>query len=76
MIVLVFPQHVTVAVKFDKPIGTPIVYNGNTYSVCDPTPQKEDLQIGQLMPSLKKSSYEVAYVYDPPKKPSEETASK
>lgn len=65
MIVLVFPKHVTVAVKFDKPVGTPIVYNGQVYTVCEPTPQKDDLRIGQLMKSLKKSHYEVAYVYDP-----------
>lgn len=65
MIVLVFPQHVTVAVKFDKPVGTPIIYNNDVYTVCEPTPQKNDLRIGQLMPSLKKSSYEVAYVYTP-----------
>lgn len=65
MIVLVFPQHVTVAVKFDKPVGTPINYNGSVYTVCEPTPQRDDLRLGQLMPSLKKASYEVAYVYDP-----------
>lgn len=65
MIVLVFPRHVTIAVKFDKPVGKPIMYNGDQYSVCEPTPQKQDLQVGQLAPELRKSSYEVAYVYTP-----------
>lgn len=65
MIVLVYPQHVTIAVKFDKPVGTPIIYNGEKYSVCEPTPQKEDMRIGQLLPELKKATYEVAYVYRP-----------
>ena len=68
MIVLVYPTHVTVAVQFDKPIGHPIIYNGNKYYVCEPTPQKEDLLIGRSLPSLNKVSYEVAYSYTPKNK--------
>lgn len=65
MIVLAYPNHVTIAVQFDKPVGKPIVYNGNKYSVCEPTPQKNDLLIGQLLPELSKTPYEIAYVYNP-----------
>ena len=65
MIVLAFPEHVTVAVKFDKPIGRPIIYNGSTYTVCEPTPQRQDLRVGQLSRELSKETYEVAYVYNP-----------
>lgn len=65
MIVLIFPEHVTIAVKFDKPVGTPIIFNGMKYSVCEPTPQKKDLRLGQLLPGLTKTSYEVAYAYMP-----------
>jgi len=67
MIVLAYPKHVTIAVKFDKPVGNPIVYNGNKYSVCEPTPQRQDLRLGQLLPELRKSSYEIAYEYIPHK---------
>ena len=67
MIVLSFPEHVTVAVKFDKPVGKEILYNGDIYSVCEPTPQKKDLKIGQLMPALRKQSYEIVYSYQPEK---------
>lgn len=71
MIVLSYPKHVTIAVKFDKPVGKTIVYNGSRYSVCEPTPQKQDLLVGQLMPELRNTPYEVAYVYNPEKsKPS------
>jgi hypothetical protein len=56
---------VTIAVKFDKPIGNTIDYNGNKYSVCEPTPQEYDLNIGQLLPALRKEHYEVAYAYEP-----------
>lgn len=65
MIVLAFPNHVTVAVQFDKPVGNSITYQGKKYSVCEPTPQKQDLQVGQLLPELNKTPYQVAYVYNP-----------
>lgn len=65
MIVLAYPEHVTIAVKFNKPVGTPIIYNGNRYSVCEPTPQKQDLAVGQLSPRLLKETYEVVYAYNP-----------
>jgi hypothetical protein len=68
MIVLSYPKHVTIAIQFDKPIGEPIVYNGNKYSICEPTPQKEDLMMGQLLPELRKVPYEVTYVYTPQRK--------
>ncbi len=65
MIVLSYPDHITIAVGFDKPIKNPIVYNGNAYWVCEPTPQKRDLRVGQLLPSLRKQPYEVVYAYHP-----------
>ncbi len=65
MIAMEFPNHLTIAVKFDKPIGTPVVYNGNMYSVCEPTPQSEDLPIGNLSPEYQQQKFEVAYVYNP-----------
>ncbi len=65
MIVLSYPTHITVAVQFDKPVGTPILYNGEPYWVCEPTPQKKDLKLGQMLPSLKKQAYEVVYAYKP-----------
>jgi len=65
MIVLAYPEHVTIAVKFNKPVGKPIIYNGLKYSVCEPTPQKQDLAIGQLSPRFFKEVYEVVYAYTP-----------
>lgn len=65
VIVLAYPEHVTIAVKFDKPVGKPIIYNGMKYSVCEPTPQKQDLAIGQILPALLKQTYEVVYAYTP-----------
>lgn len=68
MIVVAYPNHVTIGVQFKWPVGKPIIYNGNKYSICEPTPQKEDLMLGQTLPELKKVPYEVTYVYTPQKK--------
>jgi hypothetical protein len=65
MLVLTFPQHVTVAVQFDKAYGKTIEYNGMKYTVCEPSPQSVDLRIGQTLPELSKETYQVAYAYQP-----------
>jgi hypothetical protein len=46
-------------------VGKPILYNGQKYSICEPTPQKEDLLIGQLASALMNEKYEVVYAYQP-----------
>ncbi len=65
MIVLAYPEHITIAVKFNKPLSHSIVYNGSSYSVCEPTPQKEDLRLGKSIPSLRKVPFDVVYAYNP-----------
>ncbi|PJJ83140.1 hypothetical protein [Mucilaginibacter auburnensis] len=67
MIALLYPTHITIGVQFDKPVGTPVMYKGIAYSVCEPTPQKEDLGIGQLSSALKNAPYQVVYQYEPGK---------
>jgi hypothetical protein len=65
MLVLSYPKHVTIAVSFETPVGNTFTYKGKKYSICEPTPQKRDLRIGQLLPELKKLPYEIAYEYNP-----------
>ena len=66
MIALLYPTHITMAVQFDTPVGgDSIVYKGKTYSICEPTPQKEDLGIGKMSADLKKIPYQVVYAYEP-----------
>ncbi|MES2265962.1 MAG: hypothetical protein V4520_04340 [Bacteroidota bacterium] len=65
MIALLYPTHITMAVEFSQPVGDPIVYKGKTYSVCEPTPQLENLSIGQLSAKLKSTPYHVVYAYEP-----------
>ena len=65
MIVLASPKHVTIAVQFDKAIGHTIDYNGRKYSICEPTPQRMPLAVGQLTPEIAKQSFEIVYAYQP-----------
>ena len=68
MIALLYPTHIAMAVKFDKPFGKFVTYNGDKYSICDPTPQREYLAVGQISHNLSNATYKVVYEYHPEKK--------
>lgn len=65
MIIVVYPKHVSIAVHFDKSFGETIDYNGRKFTICEPTPQQDDLRIGQPIPSLAHSQYQIAFAYNP-----------
>lgn len=65
MIILAYADHVTVAVKLEKPIGKPISYKKELYTICEPTPQKEDLRMGEQLTGLHNRSFEIAFSYTP-----------
>lgn len=68
MIVLSYPAHITIAIKFSEPFEStskPLVYNGNKYWVCEPTPQSKNLKIGEGLASLRNEVFEVVYEYQP-----------
>lgn len=65
MIVLLYPTHVAIAVQFEKPVGNPIIYKGNAYSICDPTPQADNPVLGEISMHLRHQSYEIVYAYHP-----------
>ena len=65
MVTLRYPTHVTVAVRLDRPVGQSIAYNGYHYTICEPTPQGEDLGLGELSEKNKKEHFEVVYSYMP-----------
>ncbi len=65
MIVISYPEHVTIAVKLDKPFKHQIMYNGESYTICEPTPQKKDLGIGMTPKEFEKKSFEISYAYNP-----------
>jgi hypothetical protein len=68
MIALLYPTHIAMAVQFNKPVGKSILYEGKKYSVCEPTPQLQDLRIGEISPKYQQLSYQVVYQYDPLKR--------
>jgi len=65
MIVVVYPKHVSIAVHFDKAFGKTIEYNGKRFTICEPTPQKKDLKLGEMMPEFRNRHYEIAFAYEP-----------
>lgn len=66
MIAVLYPTHITAAVQFDKPVGSPLIYQGKAYSFCEPTPQADDLKIGEIATKLQNVPYKVVYQYTPP----------
>ena len=65
MIALLYPTHITMAVQFDKAAGKPIIYNGKKYYVCEPTPQGQNLKVGEISTKYKNAKFEVVYAYEP-----------
>jgi hypothetical protein len=65
MVVLVYPKHVSIGIQFPKSFGQTVVYNGQKFTVCEPTPQTTDLKLGETIPSIAKDSYQVAFAYEP-----------
>jgi hypothetical protein len=65
MIAILYPTHLTMAVEFEKPVGDVVHYQGKSYSVCEPTPQKQKLKIGQLSTEFKNTPYQIVYAYAP-----------
>lgn len=65
MIAILYPTHLTMAVEFEKPVGDVVLYQGKSYSVCEPTPQKQKLKIGQLSGEFKNTPYQIVYAYAP-----------
>ncbi|RZK34691.1 MAG: hypothetical protein EOO90_30430 [Pedobacter sp.] len=68
MVALLYPTHLTMAVQIDKPVGNFITYQGKKYSFCEPTPQLQDLKIGEISSNLKNVTYEIVYAYEPTRK--------
>ena len=65
MIVLSSPEHVTVAVKLDKPSRHPILYEGEKYTICEPTPQRRELKVGKEISTIRKQHFIVEFSYEP-----------
>ena len=67
MVVISYQDHINVGVNLKTPKGKPVIHNGSRYTICEPTPQKKSLQMGQLEKKLRKQPLEVVYEYIPTK---------
>lgn len=57
---LEYPNHISVAVHFSsRAYGKPVAYNGDYYSVCEPTGPQDDLNIGDYPRSQAHRSFHV-----------------
>ncbi len=65
MIVITLPDHVTVAVKLNQVHRNAVIYKGESFTICEPTPQKKELKMGQTIANLTKTSYDIVYFYEP-----------
>jgi hypothetical protein len=65
MVALLYPEHITIAVLLDKPVGRTVEYNGNIYTLCEPTPQGENLGLGKMAPKFNQQPYQIAYSFMP-----------
>lgn len=65
MIAILYPTHITMAVQFEQKIGTAIKYEGQYFSICEPTPQGQNLNIGEVADKYKHEKYEIVYHYNP-----------
>jgi hypothetical protein len=65
MLVILYPNHVVLAVSLKKNKGTTLQYKNVTFTFCEPTPQAINLPLGQLMPAYTNKPYKIAFEYFP-----------
>lgn len=63
MILMAYPDHISVGVYLPHVPGETIHYQGKKYLFCDPTGPDNSLQIGQIPADLKRASYEIIHVF-------------
>jgi len=59
MIIVAFPDHLTIAVALEEPIGPSIRYKGKKYYICDPTGPSNSSEIGRVPKGYEKQSFEI-----------------
>lgn len=59
MIVIAYQDHLTIGVAIASSIGTPIIYNGKKYYICDPTGPSNSYQIGKAPKGYERRAYEI-----------------
>ena len=63
MIIVAFPDHLSIAVAADLPKKTAISYKGIKYYLCDPTGPVNSNEIGQFPEGFEQQSFEIIGTY-------------
>lgn len=59
MIIIAYPDHLTIGVATNEPIGKPIAFQGRKYYICDPTGPYNSTEIGEAPREYARSAYEI-----------------
>jgi hypothetical protein len=61
MVLIAYPDHLTVAVHLPESTGESIYYQGKNYLFCDPTGPANSIEIGRIPSELKGIPYEIIH---------------
>lgn len=59
MIIIAYPNHLTIGVALEEAIGPAIRYQGKSYYICDPTGPANSEKIGLIPAGYEKTSFEI-----------------
>lgn len=63
MILIAYPDHLSVGVYLPQVLGETIYYQGKKYLYCDPTGPDNSLEIGQIPKDLRNIPYEIIHAF-------------
>lgn len=63
MIIVSYPDHLTIGIKLDINEGKPLYYKGEKYTICDPTGPSNSSDIGIYPKGYERKAYEVIGAY-------------
>ena len=63
MIVVDYPDHLTIGVQLPENVGRPLRYKGRKYTICDPTGPNNSNQVGIYPKGYEKVPYKIALAY-------------
>lgn len=63
MLIIAYPDHLTIAVAADNLQGDPIRYRTKNYFICDPTGPSQSISIGHPPPGYEKATFEILGSY-------------
>ncbi len=63
MIMIAYPDHLTIGVALNQDIGAPISYKGKKYYICDPTGPTNSVEIGRIPKNYERKPFEILADY-------------